>query len=298
MYTINYFFRSTSSKKFFLIYAALLLSLLTSIDAQAKQSLLVVSHPISKTIYEGESTTFRVIAFGSTATTYTWYKDGTALSGNGRRLTISDASTANAGQYSCRITDGTSSYTCPTFNLTVNQIVRITQQPASEIVNAGATASMSVSATGTEPISYQWYDNGTAITGATTSALSLGGTTLADAGNYYCAVSNGGSSATSSTASLSVVAVAQTKSVSISWSAPTLRKDGSALALADIAGYNVYYATSSTGAMTKMASLSATDLNYVVTDLQQGTYYFATTTVDNNDEESAMSTTVSATIQL
>src|SRR5947208_13522052 len=45
----------------------------------------------------------------------------------------------------------------------------ITTQPASQTVSAGQTATFTVAATGTAPLSYQWQKNGTAI-GAATAA--------------------------------------------------------------------------------------------------------------------------------
>ena len=43
----------------------------------------------------------------------------------------------------------------------------ITKQPANQAVTVGQTATFSVTATGTVPLTYQWFDNGTAIAGAT-----------------------------------------------------------------------------------------------------------------------------------
>src|SRR5271168_5514763 len=46
----------------------------------------------------------------------------------------------------------------------------ITTQPQSQSVMVGSTATFSVVATGTAPLSYQWSENGTAIGGATNSS--------------------------------------------------------------------------------------------------------------------------------
>src|SRR5947207_2390622 len=46
----------------------------------------------------------------------------------------------------------------------------ITTQPASQMVSAGQTATFTVAATGTAPVSYQWQMNGTAIGGATAAS--------------------------------------------------------------------------------------------------------------------------------
>jgi Immunoglobulin I-set domain len=45
----------------------------------------------------------------------------------------------------------------------------IISQPGNQTVTAGQTATFSVTATGTGPLTYQWYVNGVAISGATSS---------------------------------------------------------------------------------------------------------------------------------
>ena len=81
----------------------------------------------------------------------------------------------------------------------------ITLQPASVTVLAGGTASFSVAAAGTAPLSYQWYENGMAIGGATSSTYTISATTTSYNGaQFTAAVSNSGGSATSNAALLTV----------------------------------------------------------------------------------------------
>ncbi len=86
----------------------------------------------------------------------------------------------------------------------------ITQQPQGQSVTAGATATFSVTATGTG-LSYQWSSapsgssTFTAISGATGSSYTTPATTVAQSGTQYmCAVSNGNGSVNSSAATLTV----------------------------------------------------------------------------------------------
>jgi hypothetical protein len=55
----------------------------------------------------------------------------------------------------------------------------IAAQPASQTVTEGQTASFSVAATGTAPLSYQWGRNGTVISGATASSYTTQATSAA-----------------------------------------------------------------------------------------------------------------------
>jgi fructan beta-fructosidase len=82
----------------------------------------------------------------------------------------------------------------------------ITTQPGpAATVNLGGSASFSVTATGTtHPLSYQWYNNGEAIAGATNGTLSVFAVPATNV-NYYVVASNAGGSVTSSVAPLTVL---------------------------------------------------------------------------------------------
>jgi hypothetical protein len=81
----------------------------------------------------------------------------------------------------------------------------ITTQPQNKTVVAGASATFSVSAIGTAPLTYQWRFNGTNLTGATASTYTRSNAQLATAGNYNVIVSNVLGSATSAVANLAIV---------------------------------------------------------------------------------------------
>ena len=50
-------------------------------------------------------------------------------------------------------------------------------------MRAGSNATFSVTATGSLPLSYQWYHNGAALNSATGTSLALNGVTLSQAGS-------------------------------------------------------------------------------------------------------------------
>ncbi len=81
-------------------------------------------------------------------------------------------------------------------------------QPASSTPAVGSTLRLSVSATGTNAISYQWRKQGTnlvnggSISGATTATLVITGVAAGDAGSYDVVISNGAGSQTSAAVSL------------------------------------------------------------------------------------------------
>ena len=68
----------------------------------------------------------------------------------------------------------------------------IVQQPQSQAVIEGNPLTLSVTATGSPPLSYSWRKNNATIAGETNSVLTIPQTTPNDAGNYIVLVSNAG----------------------------------------------------------------------------------------------------------
>jgi acyl-CoA thioesterase-1 len=82
----------------------------------------------------------------------------------------------------------------------------ITSQPSDVTAQEGDPAIFSVSATGTPPLTYQWRRGGVDISGATGSSYTLPAATTSDNGaTFDVVVTNGVSSVTSTTATLTVV---------------------------------------------------------------------------------------------
>ena len=82
----------------------------------------------------------------------------------------------------------------------------ITTQPASVTITAGQTATFNVAATGTAPLSYQWLQNGVAISGATGATYATPGETTGS--SFAVKVSNAAGSVTSQQATLAVMITA------------------------------------------------------------------------------------------
>ncbi|HHM20812.1 MAG TPA: DUF5123 domain-containing protein [Bacteroidetes bacterium] len=78
--------------------------------------------------------------------------------------------------------------------------------PISQEVCQGSGVELMVSATGTPPLSYQWYKDDEELNGATSDTYTIGSAELSDEGNYHCLVTNGeGQTVISQTAFLSIV---------------------------------------------------------------------------------------------
>lgn len=90
------------------------------------------------------------------------------------------------------------------FALEVSETVRIAEHPASVTVAPGGTATLSVQATGTGALRYQWRRNGLAVPGGTTATLPIPSATAANAGDYEVIVSDANGPQVSRTARLVV----------------------------------------------------------------------------------------------
>jgi hypothetical protein len=66
----------------------------------------------------------------------------------------------------------------------------IITQPQGFAVNLGGSLTLSVAATGTGPFTYKWYRNGSVISGATGTSLTLSGFDLSKEGSYHVVVKN------------------------------------------------------------------------------------------------------------
>jgi len=179
----------------------------------------ITSQPASPTVTAGQTASFSVAANGTAPLSYQWRKNGTNISGaTSSSYTTPATATADSGStFSVVVTNSAGSATSNNATLTVNAAAvapSITAQPASQTVTAGQTATFSVSANGTAPLSYQWRKNGTNISGATSSSYTTPATATTDSGSTFSVVvTNSAGSATSNNAVLNVNAAAVAPSI-------------------------------------------------------------------------------------
>ncbi|GAB5558968.1 MAG: hypothetical protein SynsKO_06150 [Synoicihabitans sp.] len=130
-----------------------------------------------------------------------------ALDGTGNRTNTVPTTAADNGT---RLTLGQSGDTlwyelAVTADPTVSS-PEITLHPNDRLLSPGANAVMTVTATGTPPLSYTWSHNGAPRDGATGEALTLSNVTTADSGTYSVTVANAQGAVTSRVARVAVEA--------------------------------------------------------------------------------------------
>ncbi len=170
----------------------------------------IISQPSAQSVTAGGSASFNVVASGFVPLTYQWRKDGTAITGaTAATYGLNSAVTTDAGSYSVVVTNVYGSATSTAAVLTVTAVATaptITTQPSAQTVTKGLSASFTVVASGTVPLTYQWRKDGTAINGATAPTYSLNAAAISDSGSHTVVVTNSVGSATSTVATLTVTA--------------------------------------------------------------------------------------------
>jgi hypothetical protein len=173
---------------------------------------VIVTGPASQTVASGSAVSLSVAAEGTPPLAYQWkfngaeLADGAGVSGaTGATLQLANVQSARAGSYTVSVSNEAGSVTSAPASLTVIEPPRITLQSASQTVVAGATVTLSVAATGTGPLSYQWHFNGEPLAGATDTALELANVQPDQSGSYTVAVRNAAGALLSSEVLLTVV---------------------------------------------------------------------------------------------
>jgi hypothetical protein len=121
----------------------------------------------------------------------------------------------------------------------------ITAQPTDQRVVVGQTATFTVTASGTAPLTYQWQKGGTSIPGATAASYTTPATTLSDdTAMFQVVVTNSAGSVTSDSAKLTVAAgTTQTRGIDVSTYKNDLSRTGQNLSETTLSLTNVASAT-------------------------------------------------------
>lgn len=173
---------------------------------------VITTHPASRTVTAGQSATFTVTAVSTAAVTYQWLKNGLAIGGAfGATYTIAGAAAADAGSYSVRVANSAGTVLSNAAFLTVltsgtggAAAPVIVTPPADVGVVAGSAFSLSVTASGSAPLAYQWRKDGAILPGVATASYTVAAADASHAGVYTVVVSNAAGSVTSPAATVTV----------------------------------------------------------------------------------------------
>ena len=180
---------------------------------------------------------------------------------------LKNSATNMAGYYSVVISDPSGSVTSSVASLLVVYRPSVLVQPTNQFVLAGSDVTFGVSASGTSPLSYQWYFNGLVLNGQTNVVLSLTNVAPSQAGNYSVIITNMFGSVTSR---LVVLGIGSPPVISLQPTNQTVLAGKRVLLTAGVSGV---------GPLTFQWQLNGTNLpnNLIATIAGNGTAGFAAT---------------------
>lgn len=145
---------------------------------------------VNRTVVSGARAYFRAVATGALPISYQWQREGTNIAGATNTVfAITNAQPNQMGAFTLIASNAFGVITNGAMQLTVLP-VEIVQQPTNVLQFLGGNTSFKVAAEGQGPLSYQWFHNSRAISGATSATLSLSNLQDTNAGLYSVIVSN------------------------------------------------------------------------------------------------------------
>jgi formylglycine-generating enzyme required for sulfatase activity len=169
----------------------------------------ITTQPSSRTIASGQTATLTVTASGTTPLTYRWFRGavGTTASPVGTNsASFTTPALTTTTNYWVRVSNPVGDVNSSLVTVTVGTPPSITTQPASSAITSGSTATLTVTATGTAPLSYQWYQGavGTTTTPIGTNSASFTTPALTATTSYWVKVSNSAGNVNSSLVTVTV----------------------------------------------------------------------------------------------
>lgn len=164
----------------------------------------IVTQPVNQIAREDARIVFSVVAQGDPPLVYQWRKDGDDLLGEtSDTLILEPITDLDEGAYEVVVSNNSGSVTSASANLDVVHAPLIVDDLLSSTNSTGVDFTLTVSAEGDEPLTYQWYRDGQIILGATLSTLIVADPQATV--EYYVIVRNPYGEAVSSTARITVI---------------------------------------------------------------------------------------------
>lgn len=198
-----------------------------AVSGTAPAAPVVTTQPTDQSVAVGSTVTFTAgVNYNGgqlNGTHIAWYVNGLELNvpgndpkytvnfnGSAQTLTVHNVGAADAGAYYLKFigTGGMVATNPATLTVITPTAPSIVTQPQPVTVATGSSAILFASASGTTPLAYQWFKNGTLLGGATSAQLWIPQAGTTDSTNYSVRVTNSVGTVTSNAAALNVVTTA------------------------------------------------------------------------------------------
>ena len=139
----------------------------------------------------GENGHLRSVGGGTLPLSYYWRKDGQVVTGATEAvLALTSITALQAGSYTLQVSNRFGSTLSAPVTVMVVEAPGVISSPQNATVSLGGRLTLSVNATGTGPVTYQWRHNGMPIPNGTNAVMEISPVTLADGGTYTAVASN------------------------------------------------------------------------------------------------------------
>ncbi|MFC2138075.1 immunoglobulin domain-containing protein, partial [Bacteroidota bacterium] len=125
--------------------------------------------------------------------TYKWYKNGNLMSGQtSDSLKFAAISRGDEGNYYCTVSSTNGSESTPILFVSISELPSIVNEPDQKWVDSLSSFTVDVGASGTGPMTYQWFQDGVELLGETANQIQFAGfRPILDEGIFTCVVQNG-----------------------------------------------------------------------------------------------------------
>ncbi|HUL73870.1 MAG TPA: hypothetical protein VLT86_12250 [Vicinamibacterales bacterium] len=211
----------TAHTKSYVVMAACAMTIALTVactrSPSSPSSLAISTQPQSQSVAYGASATLSVAATGSGALSYQWYVGAsgttTAPIQGATAASYSTPGLTATTSYWVRVSDSRSQADSVTATVTVSQVVAptITRQPQDVTIDAGDHATLSVEASGTAPLSYQWFEMSNGVEHVIDGATGASYVTPAQTANvpYMVRVTNAAGSVDSNIVTVAIASTAE-----------------------------------------------------------------------------------------
>ncbi len=170
---------------------------IVEVDVSIKDPVSITQQPTNQEICNGQPFTLSVKATG-TNLKYQWYRGNEPINNATTDTHTATAAAATAGSYYVVVTGDCGPLTSDAVTVTVNEAPsEVIISPASPVLCEGGSATLSVQASGTAPLNYQWQHGDNDIHTAIADTYIIDNAALNAAGSYSVRVVNTCGTATS-----------------------------------------------------------------------------------------------------